>query len=219
MQTKTALIAFAVFITALPAFAAKDPILDTRRTLHLSMGQTNVILEAPKDMCFLDDSVEAQSKFLTYLRQTEAKKGKGVVMAAFTDCYDAKNISPESVPADLGVIKWMNPAIGEKSGMKMEDYLDMRQSALEQEVKSGMPDADVDPAHRENLFTSVTFTAQEKTDDGVKHLTGIVATTLVRDLPLDIEITHNAVGMAGKTKAQMLALTDKFVAQQAALNP
>lgn len=146
LKTLSARLGIGLFLTAAvlaPLSTAKaDPAHNYRRTLFISFGQKDIVLEAPVGMCFLDGSDYFQGAFLSLQQggSSMGKDGKGMAMAVFGDCTDimnlgTKNQSPTGLK-DRGTIVWKTTAANRgKSKLDLSDYLDMREATFLQDQK------------------------------------------------------------------------------------
>jgi hypothetical protein len=153
----SALLAAAVLA---PAAAKADPAHDYRRTLFISFGQKSLLLEAPRGMCFLDQSDYLQSGLLSFMQimASHAHKRDSVPMAIFGDCNEVMSLGTQSQGplglAHRGIIYWKKTAEnGGRSKLDLSDYLDMREASMLQEVKDDI-----------NLPFDMVKAAEEKTE-------------------------------------------------------
>lgn len=222
-KTFLAVAALATLISTTAA-AAPNPTYDFRRTLFLSFGQKNLVLEAPQSMCFLDESDPTQEALIDGARILARRQGKGEAMAVFTDCIAVANISQNTTLMSLGQVggvMWMNPAVGETTDLARGDYLDMREASIVQEVLSSLTSfasASVDEkAQRSDAGVSAGYVAHTVVDYRKYTITGINSATLLEGVPVDFTLTR--FSDKGKAyKEEMQGLMDTFVKQQVALN-
>ena len=120
MIKKTILAAVLISLTVSTAAFAKDPVREHRRTSYLAFGQKKIMLEAPLGMCFLDETNEEHAGPLAQIKALMQQQLRGVVMGIFSDCYKLGSIGTSPLaggPEDIGAVVWMNPEIGESTGM------------------------------------------------------------------------------------------------------
>lgn len=204
----------------------KDFVRDNRRTLHISFGQRNLVLEAPANMCFLDESDPAQEGVVDGLKAAAAKRVQGQVVAVFTDCYAIAGLSSINLdnPAgmtDTGLVVWKNPSIGETTDMNRADYLDRREVSLPMEVAAALtalPTAKIDRnAARTQNAALVAYVAPTTIDYQKYTISGVVASTLVENVPLDFSMTR-IMPKDASFKEELQDLMTVFVNQQVTLN-
>ncbi len=217
----TGLSAAAAIITlALPAHAAQKPV-DFRRTVFVPVAQKMLTLEAPKSMCFLDQATYAEDMlFQAFAGEVRQKSGQ-FLLAVFMDCNDLANStgwdSPDGTLPNVGLVTWMNPAIGETTPLNRQDYLDMREASFLQYAANSadglVPDKTV---HRSENSVSLGMTGTVGSQTPQIKSTAMISTTALRHIP--IEVTLRYTGTAPPALDKVYPLMDKFMAQQIALN-
>ena len=197
---------------------------DTRRTLFVEVAQRKLRLEAPLKMCFLDRTVPMQEGIYLLLSSLTERRGDQVLLGVFMQCDNITSPSGwlNGMP-DAGFVTWMNPSIGETSTMSRADYLDMREASFPKYAKGRDIGAKPDKAvHRNENAVALAFTDDAPGQDGTKqNSTSIIATTLLRHIP--VEITLHLTGNADTNKEapkfpEAYATMDELIAQQITLN-
>jgi hypothetical protein len=147
-----------------------------------------------------------------------------VMLGAFMACNQVNDpdVWNDGLPG-FGYVTWMNPAIGVRTPMSRQDYLDMREAYFPQYVKSRAavltPEKKV---HRNSDNVSLGLSGKE--GDPALHRSGtvIVSTTTLDHIPIEITL-HYAGGGYGMPPliqpAELYPVMDKLMAQQIALNP
>jgi len=215
-----AVIAMIAFSTM--AFAAKKSI-DFRRTLFVPVGQKTLMLEAPKNMCFLDQTSYSEGLIHKTFSDLIQKKGDQVLLAVFADCNDLANyggtIDISEILFNTGVITWMNPSIGESTTMSRQDYLDMREVSFRQYAEDGADGLGIlleENTHRTESNVSLGMTGKVDMITGKFDSTGVLATTTIRQIPIEVMIRYTR---KNPPSVEILyPMMDKFMAQQIALN-
>lgn len=226
MTLKHALLMGTVVLGSLLAVtgeAAKNP-LDHRRTLFVPVGQKTLILEAPKNMCFLDRSDATDAAMYKVMQDEVQKKKDQILLAVFGDCTSVAQLGNaadlDALKMNAGYITWMYQSVGETTGMNLADYLDMRESAFKPYIETSqifLPGFKMDGAvHRVSNNVAQAMSGQIKTEWETLNGAAVVATTSVRNTP--IEITIRYTGKEIPSPAERYALIDKMVAQEIALN-
>lgn len=199
----------------------------TRHTMTISFGQKKIQLEAPRDMCFLDATDAGQGNVITQMRLNSWKGRKHVVMALFADCKEVANmpLSKELVPLTaIGVVRWLNPDIGERSDLPLDDYLTIREVSFRSDIANDLTqfkkielEKDV---KRLDHSVAIGYVGRSEIESQRYNTIGVDATTLIQSVPLDISITKTASTMDKKktdTKP-LLDLMTSFIDQQIFLN-
>ncbi|MDE1151880.1 MAG: hypothetical protein PW788_05015 [Micavibrio sp.] len=146
-----------------------------------------------------------------------------------------------------GTISWLEPKAGPLKGVSMTEYLDKREPAFRDDMRAslersfkkfggkqvtklddnmtassflGSPDTYSfdDKAHRTESVVSITYSSHNELEYVKYATTGVVATSLIRNIPVQFTISSTAKKKADKSQRQMSDLMDRFVAQQVALN-
>jgi hypothetical protein len=155
---KTLLVALMAAVMASSALA-KDP-KKSRRTLFATVGQRQLVLEAPTGMCFLDESDYLEGQLLRRYRDLASLSGSGTLIATFADCMEISKFQGEfqdqlaeqskgggsgsaaqtpSTLASRGSIFWANPGTGgETIDMSREEYLNVREQSFREEMVRGV---------------------------------------------------------------------------------
>jgi hypothetical protein len=146
-----------------------------------------------------------------------------------------------------GAVAWFNPHVGEKTALRRQDYLDGAEVSfapyLSQSLQGyaqakggsrtetgedGGSAATVAPredeikvdalAHRTPFGVSVGYTVDMATESaGQQHITGVIATTQIRGIPLVFNIRNNGP-QEEQNLSVLQALMDKFAEHQIFLN-
>jgi hypothetical protein len=237
----------ALVIAASAALAAPQKPIDYRRTLFVPLGQEKLAFEAPRGMCFLDSTRFIEGAVTDHISAMTEKRGKEVFLATFAPCNDIANFGAAgSNLLTRGTINWAHPKIGEKSDLERQDYLDMREATLREDiladirewsdvskssdqsgtVRSFMSDAaeyrmDQEPRRTENGVL-MAFSTDSESDYVSYHTEGVFATTTVRRHPIEVIMLYTTKSDAAEDSAgkreEAYALVDEFLAQQIALN-
>lgn len=210
------------------ALAAKPNPIDYRRSLFVPVGQKMLVMEAPKGMCFLDPSQYGERKAYERLKDMAEKQGKDVFLGAFAPCLTVAGYGVSgNFDLDLlnaGTVTWLNPSVGEQTPLDRKEYLDGRAPSFRKSVETAFKAAaapndkytfDETPRVSENGM-SLGFTADIKMEDVLYKSAGVVATTSLRHIPIEVMIRYTQKERHDREKIQRLA--DKFLAQQIALN-
>lgn len=191
----------------------------TRDTLHVTLAQRKLALEAPQGMCFLDPSTSAQqSAIYSIISGFSERRGDQVMIAAFTSCDDLGNLQAwqEGVPT-AGAITWLNPSVGETTSMTRQDYLDMREASFPEYARTtsfvGIPDKQV---HRTKDSVSLASVMNQPHEHPPRKSTNVIATTTLRNIPVEI-VLHYA-GDDVPSISEAYPLMDKLVEQNVILN-
>jgi hypothetical protein len=130
---------FALFLAALLLAAPlaeaaapkkKDPVFSSRRTLFATVGQTTMVFEAPKGMCFMDESRGTEGALLKTMKETARLSG-GLLVAVFADCKELAGIGvveagDSFVLKRKGTIMWANAKTPVPKKMTRAEYIEMR---------------------------------------------------------------------------------------------
>ncbi len=231
----------AVMTGAVATAATMNPV-DYRRTLFAPVGQEMLMLEAPRGMCFLDNTKYVESSVYKVMAAIERKKGKGVLLGIFAPCDGIANIgnaASGSAVMTAGTITWLNPSIGEKTKLERHDYLDMREASFKDDVRRAVTlennikireagENDPKPADIEDFDFD---TGVKRTDAGLWlgyvheihfadekiETVSVSGTTSLRHFPIEVNVHINSK-QDGYDLTQTHELMDKFMAQQVALN-
>ena len=224
---KTALLSALLLSSVLTAqafAAAQNPVLDYRRTLSLAIGQKNINLEAPRDMCFLDESDPVQGNLLDGMKAAAAQREQGQVVGVFTDCLAIANLAKPDNPLGMtnaGMVMWMNPIVGAKTDMVRDDYVAARATTLPQFVASNLTmfkSAAVDEkASIQDGAAMVGYIAGAEVEYQKFVVSGITAATVIEGLPLDFTMTRISDKKI-EYKKELQDLMSSFVTQQITLN-
>lgn len=222
-QTRTltlALGALGLWLGLSAAAAARTP-LDDRRTLHLAVAQRQLVLEAPKNMCFLDRSDYSENMLFTAIEAAFREKSNRVLLAVFVDCIGLANLGGEASPDDLqlnaGTVAWLNPTIGETTTLPRPDYLDMREASFRQYAAALAPGLKLDERpRRTETSVLIGMSGEVKIDYQLRKVSGVLATTSLHDVPLEVMLSYTDI--KAPPLEQLRPLMDKLMAQQVALN-
>lgn len=233
-------------VVAAPVDAKKvNPIKDWRRTLFTSYGQHTLVFEAPVGMCFLDESDYLEGAILSNLKNLGDKQSR--LIGTFGDCLEiakfqndyqesliSKPSSSSNAPQLLalknrGSIYWINPDNGEDViSLRRSGYLDVREKTFRDDAIRGVnrgtlrmssPDKFKfdEQVRRTPDGLSVVYTLDTEVEYEIVHTAGIVATTLIRHMPLEFSFDFSAKGTKKDSK-ELYAMMDAFLAQQIRLN-
>jgi hypothetical protein len=207
-------------IFAAPLLAAQKAV-DFRRTLFVPAAQKMLSLEAPMHMCFLDKSDYMQGMMIQSYADAVRQNSGQVLLAVFMDCNDMANnkgwSDPDGLLPNVGLITWLNPAIGETTSMSRQDYLDMREVSFLQYAANSAGGLLIDKnVHRTTDNVSVGMSGTVGSQIPKVKMTGIVATTTLNHVPIEISLRYT--GEKPPTLDKIYPLVDKFMAQQVALN-
>ena len=215
-----AIIAIIVFSSTV--FAAKKSI-DFRRTLFVPVGQKTLKLEAPKGMCFLDQTSYSEGLIHKTFSDLIQKKGDQALLAVFADCNSLANyggtVDISEILFNTGVVTWMNPSIGETTAMSRQDYLDMREVSFRQYAEDGAGDLGIlleENTHRTESNVSLGMTGKVNMTKGKFDSTGVLATTTIRNIPIEVMLRYTRKNPPSIENIYLIM--DKFMAQQIALN-
>lgn len=204
------------------SFAAKKPI-DFRRTLFVPVGQKTLMLEVPHGMCFLDQTSRSEGLIHKTFSDLIQKKGEQVLLAVFADCNSLANyggtVSTSEILFNTGIVTWMNPSIGETTSMSRHDYLDMREASFRQYAENGAGGLGIildENTHRTESNVSLGMTGEVAMQMGKVDSTGILATTTIRRIPIEVMIRYTRKDPP--SIESLYPMMDKFMAQQIALN-
>lgn len=209
------------------------------RTLFAPVGQQKLALEAPDGMCFFDRSKGVEGLIVTVLSASSFKSKDGALLAVFAPCEDIANFGPGRSPALFGTITWLNQTIGDRTPLERVDYIDMREAAYKDDLQADVAEYLADKEKEEakdksGIKTVINFDfedAVERSDSGVRmgyvasrdrggekgSTSGVVATTSIRHVPLEISINYDTTEKP-HALAEIHLEMEKFLAKQIALN-
>jgi len=132
------LLASSALTGAIPAAAqdTRKPV-EFRRTLFVPVGQETIKLEAPKGMCFVDQSGYIEEVIFDTLAEAVRTAKEEVLLATFSPCDDLASFGTSSAKHGMitsGSVTWLNPSYGAKSPMERHDYLDMREATFRSDM-------------------------------------------------------------------------------------
>ncbi len=217
----------ASFVTGLAAFgsARADIVAQTlpaRRTLFVSAWNTRLKLQAPEYMCFVDPTMAAQAENWQNMKGFAEQNNDQVLLAGFMDCGQIDGVVSwkEGMP-NYGIVTWLDPAIGAKTKMSREHYLDMREASFRNYAQTRFPGLKAENVHRTANDVAVILTGNAQSpsgDPGVAHpAAAVVATTTLRHVP--VEFTLYYTGQYVPDKAALANIADTFARQMVRLNP
>lgn len=140
------LCAAALLLTASMAEAAvpkkKNPVFDSRRTLFATVGQTTMVFEAPKGMCFMDESRTTEGALLKGLKDSARHSG-GLLIAVFADCKELAGVgvvdsSDSFVLKRKGTITWSDPNRPPPKKMQRKEYVDLKAPTFREDAWNDM---------------------------------------------------------------------------------
>lgn len=218
-----------VLLTALTLYTAlmSSPAMAARQTLTLSFGQRTVEIEAPLGMCFIDGNDKKQAALLDQMRRESWKGRKYVVMTLFGDCNEIAGLQGSKDPVPLksaGILRWLNPDIGETTAQPLEEYLDMREVSYRAYVQKDMTqfrDATLASAPtRLKNAVALDYVGTTLVDGQPFKTIGVDATTLLGDIPVDVTFveTFSTIDRKDVNTAPLMKLAAKFIDQQVNLN-
>lgn len=207
----------ASLLLATSAQAAQKKAIDARRTLFVPVAQMILTLEAPKNMCFVDQTSPTENA----LFKSFATKDGQVLLAVFADCNSLMNagtLSGANSPQyNAGTISWMNPLIGETTSLNRTDYLDMREASFQQyalnDIAGFQPDQMV---HRTENNVSLGLSGELDVNFQKFKSTVVLSTTSIRNIPL--QVMFRTSGEKMMQLENIYPLMDKFITQQITLN-
>lgn len=207
------------------------------RTLFVPVGQQKIVLEAPDGTCFFDRSKGVDAKVMndSVAKWTELKQG--TLLAVFAPCDDVANLP--RTPSSIGAITWLDQSVGDRTKSERADYLDLREPAfkddqiieseenirwmLKQEakekdsIKSKINVDFEDTVERSDLGVRLGFVVSMDRGGDKRSSSGVVATTTIRHVPLEIQIEHDTTEKTHPI-AEIHLEMEKFLAKQIALN-
>lgn len=140
------LCAAALILTAVTADAAvpkkKNPVLDSRRTLFATVGQTTMVFEAPKGMCFMDESRTTENALLKSMKDS-AKHSGGMLVAVFADCKELAGIGVVDAGSSFmlkrkGTIVWADAKKTQPKKMTRQEYIDIHAPTFREDAWEDM---------------------------------------------------------------------------------
>lgn len=207
------------------------------RTLFVPVGQQKIVLEAPDGTCFFDRSKGVDAKVMAenIVKWTELKHG--TLLAIFAPCNDVANLP--ATPSSIGSITWLDQSVGDRTKSERADYLDLREPTYKDE-QIAESDANIkwlakeEAKEKDSIKSKINVDFEdtvERSDTGVRlgfvmskdrggdktSSSGVVATTTIRHVPLEIQIDHNTTEKAHPI-AEIHLEMEKFLAKQIALN-
>ena len=207
------------------------------RTLFVPVGQQKIVLEAPNGTCFLDRSKGVDAKIMAENIAKWTEQKHGTLLALFAPCDDVANLPRE--PKSIGSVTWLDQSIGDRTPSERADYLDLREPTFkdDQIAESELEIqwlAKEEAKEKDSIKTkfNVDFEdAVERSDSGVRlgfvvskdrggdktSSSGVVATTTLRHVPLQIQIDHDTTEKEHPIADIHLEM-EKFLAKQIALN-
>lgn len=204
----------------LHAQAAKKA-TDFRRTLVVPVGQIKLLLEAPRGMCFIDQSSARENTLYRDVAEMVTKKSDQVLLAIFSACDSLANLGNSFVvknpTLNVGTVSWLNPSIGERTGLSRQDYLDMREASFHQYVGNSANGLHLDTAvHRTDKNVSLGMTGELDIKFEKFKTAAVLTTTSIRQVPIEVMIRYTGDKLTSLDN--IYPLMDKFIAQQIALN-
>lgn len=201
-RTLIALAAVAVLGTALADAQARS-FKFTRRTMNLAAGSELLIFDAPKDMCFLDETKIVERTAMEALKTTLPKGEQ--ILAAFANCLEIVNLGGQGGGIQNGgYISWYNPAIGDKTALSRQDYLDSLEPTFFEHVGKKAN------THRTPTALAAGMIDDKEFLDGQKKTTIVHATTEINGVPLIMAIAFTKTKEAYPLD-DAYAFMDKFV--------
>ncbi len=205
---------------------------DTRRTLYVPVGQKQIILEAPDDMCFLDQTVKNEGLLFRLMADDMLLKGNETLLAVFGTCNTIANIgSTGSIELlkSIGTVTWENARIGESTPLERVDYLEMHENELKDYIRNNMkawlesystPDQEnqqvESTVRRNDNSISLGFRADVELTDETFKTVGVVAKTTLHHAPVVVAIRSTA--KHAPSLDYLHRAMDAFLAKQIALN-
>ena len=182
----------------------------TRRTLNLAAGSQLFAFDAPKGMCFLDETKVAERTAMEALKITVPKGEQ--VLAAFADCLEIVNLGgPGGGIQNGGYIGWYNPEIGDKTKLNRQDYLDMLEPTFFEHLDKEAA------THRTQNALATGIVKDKEFLDGEKKTTLVHATTEINSVPLIMTIAFTRPKEAYPLD-DAYAFMDKFVSAALFMN-
>ena len=220
-SSKYLLVLTLVCLCTAEAIAAQNPV-DFRRTLFVTAAQKELVLEAPKNMCFIDKSSRTEKMLFDDFAGIVEQDGDQALLAVFVDCTNLANLGGKFGATDLqlnaGTISWMNPAIGAVTPLGRKDYLDTRAATFQNDAAADAPSSfhPEDKIHRTDSNVSLGLTGTVRGEFQDLPSAAVVAATSVQHVPLQIMI--RTTGKDLKSLENIYPLMDKLTAQEIALN-
>lgn len=207
---KYTLIAFTALAVLATGIAQAKSYKFTRRTMNLAAGTQLLAFDAPKAMCFLDETKLAERTAMEALKAT-APKGEQV-LAAFANCLEIVNLGGQGGGIQNGgYIGWYNPEIGNLTKLSRQDYLDMLEPSFFKRV-----DKDA-KTHRTANALAAGMVSDKDFIDGTKKTTIVHSTTEINGVPLILTIAFTRDKEAYPLD-DAYAFMDKFVNQALFVN-
>ena len=150
----------------------------TRRTIHTAAHDRPLSFDAPEGMCFLDQTKPREGMAFDELK-SRALRGTQV-LAVFANCLEIVNLGEKGSTGiqNGGWIGWLNPEVGDRTGMSRQDYLDMMEPSFAKRVGRDAETIRTETAVKGGLVHDDEFI------DGLKKSTDVAATTEIGGIPL-----------------------------------
>ena len=201
---------------------ARDALKD-RRTLFAQLGDKDIVLEAPRNMCFFDQTNKAQNIIFQETALEISKKKRGQLIALFAPCLQivAMSSASDSLPLqDLGAVIWALPQQESALALPASDYLDLRMTSFHDETKKDLFKLNnVILDDKPTLYNNALFLGYSGSISLMQEnhtIVGVDAATVLQGEPIDISI--NRVSPATERQPDLRPLMKKFLDQQHVLN-
>ncbi|MEZ0261281.1 MAG: hypothetical protein ACAH80_09740 [Alphaproteobacteria bacterium] len=167
---------------AVDAAQKKNPVFDNRRTLFATIGQTTMVFEAPKGMCFMDESRVTENALLKSMKDAARHNG-GMLVAVFADCKELAGIGVIDAGSSFvlkrkGTITWADATRPPPKKLTRQEFIDMHAPNFREDAWNDMLRAFTKQGRLkkrvEGALTTTTYMAnpEDYNFDAKPHVTG-----------------------------------------------
>ena len=177
-------------------------------TKHIVVGDTNLVIEAPKGMCFVDKSSPSTAlihqRMLGRLSDDKHKQ----IIAIFTPCSILPSLSYDKIVSNFGYISWIHPALEYPYNKTRNEFILDTIKKYNKSGRKGLTKLDNGVATLIRSSTKVDYKIVDKIT--------LMAYTTVRNIPLEIKIKDSLKNFVSTEQAYNML--NNFINYQIKIN-
>ena len=203
---------FIFILTFISLFIISNSSYALVKTKHITAGSTNLVIEAPQGMCFLDSSnTNSQTVYKQALAELSDKQK--YVLAIFTPCSILANaigeLSSTRIMESFGYISWLYPSYEYPYNKGRNQFiLDNIEKYKKNGLWKGLTKLD------NGIATLVR--SSKKVDEKIIDNITLISYTTIRDVPLEIKLKDKLENFG--TAEESYTILNKFNNYQINLN-
>lgn len=155
------------------------------KTKHLRAGDTELVIESPMGMCFVDSGNPATAALFNDLQYRLSDTSQKQILAVFTPCItlaqSAGGLSADKILENYGYIAWLYPSVGYTYNKGRKAFISDTIKKYHSRGRKGLIKLD-------NGLATMIRGSKKNPDGTMLDEISLIAYTVVRDIPIEIKL-------------------------------